>query len=147
MPLGTSTEMVALSIDPFEVTERKMIYGFINRISNNKKYIVKCISNSKLYMSSQHIIIGLTCCIMFDIFRYYFKRSSFTCQHKHACRDTNVCYGLNTFVWISEINNNNNSPSFIIHWQRKNYMQMYFNVNNKNSYYFIQATSTCTHMY
>ena len=30
MPQGTSTKMVALSIDPFEVIEKKMIYGFMN---------------------------------------------------------------------------------------------------------------------
>ena len=53
MPQGTSTKMVALSIDPFEVIERKMIYGFMNRINNSENCIVKCISNSEFYMSSQ----------------------------------------------------------------------------------------------
>ena len=53
MPQGTSTKMVAMSIDPFEVIERNMIYGFMNRIKNSKNSIVKCISNSEFYVSSQ----------------------------------------------------------------------------------------------
>ena len=48
MPQGTSTEMVALSIESFEVIE-----SFMNRICNGTNSIFKCKSNSEFYMASQ----------------------------------------------------------------------------------------------